>query len=111
MVGEGAVRNRQQHGAGCRGDIRIRGRYVVAGDGDGPIGVGVIDVEAAVGPIVGIERHRQQPALAIGRRQRGDIEERRSDQCAVAHDPDAAGPLDHEQARIAGGRGQEDGLG
>ena len=60
--------------------------------------VGVVDVEAPAVGVVGREGHRQQSLLAAAVGQRADVQERRGQLAAAAHDHDPAALLDHEHA-------------
>ena len=63
--------------------------------------VRVIDEEARIVREVRMECQPQEPTFAAGRQALADVEERVTDQLPVAHDPDLAALLQHEEAPAA----------
>ena len=55
---------RSTRGGGRLGDVRIAGARAILGDHGVAAGVGVVDVEAAVARVVGMEREPEQALLA-----------------------------------------------
>ena len=84
----------------------VLARAAVLDDPRVALQVGVVDVEAPAGGVVGREGHRQQAALAARRRSCARVEERLRELAAAAHDADAPALLDDEHAPgVAGRRG------
>ena len=109
-VGARDVENRTL--AGGVGDVRV-GADVELVDVvvvDRATGVGSVtrveDVEEPVRGVVRVERHREQTPLSLLADPAVDVEELRGD--AVVEHLDRATALDHEQSRVARGRGGVD---
>jgi hypothetical protein len=81
------------------GDVS-RGRGSVSRHGDVAALVRVIDVEASVRGVRGIERHAEQPLLAARLDDPGDVEERRREERAVLVHANTTRLLNDEQSRI-----------
>ena len=62
---------------------------------------GVVDEEARIVGEVRMEGQPEESAFAAGRQAIADVEERVADQLPVAHDPDLAALLEHEDAAAA----------
>ena len=84
------------------GYIGVRGRPGVAGDAGVSGIVCVVDIEKAIGGVVGMEGEAEKAALAAVGCQRRDVEKR-----SAADDPDPAALLNDEQSGVARGGGQE----
>jgi hypothetical protein len=103
VVGLGVVH--AQHEARAAGIGAVGAGSAVLPDGLGAALLGVVDVEAPRLRVVRRKGHREQALLAAGRHLRADVQERRGQRLAAAHDHDPPRLLDHEDpSPIAGGR-------
>jgi hypothetical protein len=98
VVGEGLADGEDLEGRRGVGRAGVGG--AVLDDVRVAAGVGVVDEEAAVRGVVGVEGHAQQALLVAGRHEGVDVEEVTGAR-AVLDDGDAAALFGHEEAALA----------
>ena len=90
------------------GDVGVRARAVVLGDGQvAVVPPGEVQEEPAIDLVVGMEGDPQQAALAAGRDEVGDVDERGRQERAVLDDADPATLLDDEEPPAAVARADD----
>src|SRR5688572_11630127 len=95
VITERLVETQDQFGRGQISDVWV-GADAVALDPGIPAGVRIVHEEIAVGGILRVERHAQQPLLSSAAHLAHDIQKRGSDELAVLHNANAAGLFYYE---------------